>query len=128
MNGLPHVPVSDLVINKTNSIIRAGTYGRGLWSSALYTGCPTDYLLTVGNDPSNPNYTGFQFYEASNSVSSSRIITGGIGTDVTYKAGNYVILTTGFNARENNLFKATLGPCQAVTSQVKGVYGGAMTK
>ena len=109
-------------------MIRAGSYGRGLWTSTLYTGCPTDYLLTVANDPSNPNYTGFQYYESSNSVTSSRIITGGIGTDVTYKAGNWVKLTTGFNAKENNLFKATLGPCQPTPPPMVGIYAGHMTK
>ncbi len=127
-NGLPNVPVFDLELNKTSGYLRAGTYGRGLWSSSLYSGCPTDYLLTVGNDPSNPNYTGVQYYEASNSVSSSRVITGGIGTDVTYKAGNYVSLTTGFQAKAGNLFKATLGPCQATAPPMKGTYAGPMTE
>ncbi len=127
-NGLPNVPVSDLEINKTVSLIWAGTYGRGLWNSNLFTVCPTDYLLTTANDPSNPNYTGFQFYESSNSATSSRVITGGIGTDVTYKAGNYVLLTTGFNAKANNLFKATLGPCKATTLKMSGVYGGHISK
>ena len=110
-NGLPTVPVFDLEINNTSSVITAGTFGRGLWRTAVYSACPSDYLLTTGNDPSNPNYTGYQFYDASNSVTSSRIITGGIGTDVTYQSNNYVVLTTGFNAREDNLFKAKLGPC-----------------
>ena len=113
-NGLPTVPVFDLEINETNSLIRAASYGRGLWTSALFTTCPGAYTLTVGNDPSNPNYSGFQLYEASTSVTSSRIITGGLGTDVTYRAGGSVKLLTGFNAREGNLFKATLGPCYTV--------------
>lgn len=110
-NGLPTVPVFDLLINKTSGVLTAGTYGRGLWRSALYTSCPTDYFLTVGNDPSNPNYTGYQFYEASNSVSSSRIITGGVGTEVGYRANNFVKLETGFHAYANSLFQAKLGPC-----------------
>lgn len=126
MNGLPTVPVFDLEINETSNLIRAATYGRGLWSSDLYTGCPAAYLLTQANDPGNPNYTGFQFYEASTSVSSSRIITGGIGTDVSYKAGNYILLTEGFNARAGNLFKATLGPCEATMANVTGTFEGQM--
>lgn len=128
MNGLPTVPVFDLEINYTAGLIRAGTYGRGLWSSDLYTSCPTAYYLTQGNDPGNPNYTGVQNYEASISVTSSRIITGGVGTDVTYKAGNYVQLTEGFHARENNLFKAVLGPCQVPLIAVSGTYAGAQTE
>ncbi len=110
-NGLPTVPVFDLEINKTYGIITAGTFGRGLWRSNLYSSCYWGWALTTGNDPSNPNYTGYQFYEASNNVQSSRIITGGLGTNVTYKGGNYVQLTTGFHAKEHNLFQAKLGPC-----------------
>ncbi len=121
MNGLPTVPVFDLEINETSGVIRAATFGRGLWSSALYTPCPTGYFLTQGNDPSNPNFTGFQVYEASATVESSRIITGGFGTDVTYKAGNSVTLQTGFHAQAGNLFKAELGPCSGLKGPVDPV-------
>ena len=109
MNGLPNVRVIDLDINKASGSIRAGTFGRGLWSSDLYTVCPSGYYLTTANDPSNPNYTGVQHYEASQSVESSRTITGGLGTDVFYKGGNYVKLTTGFHVLENNLFQGNAG-------------------
>lgn len=34
---LPHTIVNDLVINHTASVITAGTYGRGVWQSALYS-------------------------------------------------------------------------------------------
>ena len=121
MNGLPAVMVFDLEINKTSGVITAGTYGRGLWRSALYSTCLTNYGLTTGNDPSNPNYTGFQYYEASNSITSSRTITGGVGTDVTYKADNKVVLTSGFHAKKDNLFKAVLGPCTGSTKEPNGI-------
>jgi hypothetical protein len=128
-NGLPNVPVSDIEIYEASNTIRAATYGRGLWSSTLYNSCPYGYALDPGNDPSNPNYTGFQLYEANNYVTSSRTITGGIGTDVTYKAGDHVTLTTGFHAKQGNLFKATLGPCEALSPPpVFGRYIGTMTK
>jgi hypothetical protein len=126
MNGLPTVPVFDLEINKEANLIRAGTFGRSIWSSDLYTGCPASYFLTQANDPGNPNYTGFQYYEASNTISSSRIITGGVGTDVTYKAGNSVTLLEGFHAREGNLFVATRGPCEATMANVTGTFEGPM--
>lgn len=111
MNGMPNVIVFDLEVNETAGVITAGTYGRGFWRSALYSDCPESYYNTPANDPSNPYYTGFQHYEASDSIYSSRIITGGIGTDVTYKAGNHVRLVQGFNAREGNKFTAIIGPC-----------------
>jgi len=111
MNGLPSVMVFDLEINEAANVITAGTYGRGFWRSALYSDCPVAYFNYQYNDPSNPNYTGFQHYEASDSIRADRIITGGIGTDVTYKAGNRVRLIEGFHARQGNKFKAILGPC-----------------
>lgn len=110
-NGLPHVIVKEMEIR--NNQLTAGTYGRGLWRTELYYSCIPSLVLTQANDPSNPNYTGFQYYEASNTISSSRIITGGIGTDVTYQAGNFVNLTEGFHAREGNLFTARTGPCSS---------------
>jgi len=111
MNGLPATMVFDLEINETASVITAGTYGRGFWRSELYSDCPVWNTLYQANDPSNPNYTGFQHYEASDSIWSNRIITGGIGTDVTYQAGTLIRLLQGFHAKESNKFKASLGPC-----------------
>jgi len=128
-NGLPTVPVTDLEINYTAGKIRAATYGRGIWESDLFDACPSAYTLTQANDPGNPNYTGFQYYEAGNSITSTRIITGGEGTDVTYKAGVKVELLQGFHARKGNRFEALLGPCEGTVSQpparvVKGTFEG----
>lgn len=117
MNGLPTVPVFDLEINYGSGVITAATYGRGLWRSSLFTSCPVAYGLTPANDPSNPNYTGYQFYEAGTSINSTRTITGGEGTDVIYKAGTRVELLQGFHAKSGNKFKAILGPCDAAKSQ-----------
>lgn len=113
MNGMPATMVFDLEINETYNQITAGTYGRGFWRSNTYTGCSGAYVLNPGNDPSNPNSTGFQHYETSSYITSSRVITGGAGTDVTYDAATYVKLTTGFHARKDNLFVAKLGGCTA---------------
>jgi hypothetical protein len=111
MNGMPNVIVTDLEINEASGVITAATYGRSFWRSALYSDCVPGYVLTAGNDPSNPNYTGFQHYETSDSIRSSRIITGGIGTDVSYQAATKVRLVTGFHAKAGNKFQASLGPC-----------------
>ena len=133
-NGLPTVPVFDIEINETSGVLTVGTYGRGLWRSTLFNTCEPNFLLTVANDPSNPNYTGYQFYEASNYVQSSRTITGGLGTDVQYKADNYVKLTTGFHARANSLFQAKLGPCNLGAPmansiiKVRGIYIGKINE
>ena len=59
-------------------------------------------------DPSNPNSSGVQRWEASDFITSSTTVKGGIGTDVIYQAGNSVTLTTGFHAERNNAFQAQL--------------------
>ncbi len=128
MNGLPHVVVRDLEINNTSGLIRAATYGRGLWSSSLYSSCPSGYALNPGNDPGNPNYTGFQFYEASGTITSTRIVHGGVGTDVTYKAEGKIILEQGFHAYVNNKFCATLGPCNGVKTVNQGLIGETLAE
>lgn len=132
-NGLPTVPVFDLEINKTAGLIRAATFGRGLWTSALYSPCPANYVLTPVNDPGNPNYTGFQYYEANADIESSRTVTGGVGTNVTYKAGNNVVLKDGFQVLDGNVFNATIGSCSSAKSPVTvrpvtGTYAGTMKR
>ncbi len=129
MNGLPNVIVTELEIR--NNSITAGTYGRGLWRSDTYSHCPVSHNLTPQNDPSNPNYTGFQHYEAEEEIQSTRIITGGEGTGVTYKAGDRVILLEGFRAKEGTRFNAALGPCSGVMKSkevkpLKGKFDGSL--
>lgn len=137
-NGLPVVPVFDIEVYEGSNKVYAVTHGRGIWESALYSSCPTGYTLNPTNDPSNPNYTGIQEYKASSWINSTRVVTGGVGTDVTYQAGTYVDLKTGFHAQEDNLFIAKTGPCgniapgappQAAKYQkipVKGVFTGSI--
>ncbi len=121
-NGLPPVIIQELEINTQDNIIYAATYGRGLWKSSLHTDCQSVFILSPGNDPSDPNYTGVQVYKASNYVSSSRIITGGYGTDVLYKAQNYVELTPGFTAKQGNLFRATIENCLVTGNKNKEYF------
>lgn len=110
-NGLPTTIVTDLKIHSGAQKIRAATYGSGLWESDLYATCKASMLLTANNDPGNPDFTGIQRYEASSTIHSTRIVTGGYGTDVKYQAGDYVTLTPGFEARTGNMFEAKIGPC-----------------
>jgi hypothetical protein len=48
MNGLPNSSVRDLELNENAKIIRAGTYGRGIWESPLYSS-----INTGTKDPDN---------------------------------------------------------------------------
>lgn len=109
-NGLPRTRIEDIKVTDTH--VYAGTFGRGIWRSEHYTTCPVSLTLTGANDPSPPHTTGTQVFSASWSiVATDRIITGGIGTDVTYQAGNYVQLNPGFHAEVNNEFLVRIGGC-----------------
>jgi photosystem II stability/assembly factor-like uncharacterized protein len=103
-NELPNVPVTDLAIHHGASKIRASTYGHGIWEADLYTACDADLTL-IGD------IFGEKFYQVSNDISASTNITGGGGTDVTFRAGHEIILTDGFTVLESNIFNGVLGSC-----------------
>jgi photosystem II stability/assembly factor-like uncharacterized protein len=107
-NGLPNTRVFDLDVEGLR--IYAGTSGRGIWSSTLYS-CDSSLTLTQANDPSSPHFTGLQEYHASGTITSTRIITGGLGTDVKYNAAGSITLLEGFHAKANNLFVVKLEGC-----------------
>ncbi|MBK8699342.1 MAG: hypothetical protein IPN29_07250 [Saprospiraceae bacterium] len=77
--------------------MRIGTFGRGAWQSPTANGiCETtiNYLPSI--------MEGFRFYEASSSITTNSIISGGFGTNVYLKAGDYIDLTDGFHAKDEN--------------------------
>jgi len=121
--GFPNVIVRDLEIYQSHGIIRAATFGRGIWESGLYSSCALDLALTPGNDP-NFGFPGFQSYEASNTITSNRFIVGTSG-DVTYKAGDLVLLTDGFLVVEGNKFIAGNAACEINLSFNGGEYSVA---
>jgi len=59
IDNLPNVIVNDLEINENSGIIRAGTYGRGVWESGLYNSVQVDLdaMLISINKPTG-NYCG----------------------------------------------------------------------
>ncbi len=119
-NGLPAIIITELEINTNDDLLYAGTYGRGIWKSPIYSNCPSNYNLTSGNDPSNPDYTGVQYYEASNNIVSTREIQGGLGTDVHYQAGVFVDLKPGFEVKGGNEFRTVSAGCgEVVLSTMK---------
>ncbi len=103
-NNLPYVPVTDLIISETENRIRASTFGRGIWSSELYSTCETDLNITG-------TLEGQEFYEASNNISSTASLLTSEGSKVQMRGGNQVLLQDGFSARENTNFRAAIGPC-----------------
>lgn len=103
-NNLPYVPVTDLVISEADGRIRAGTFGRGIWTSDLYSSCVLN--LVVGG-----TLNGQEFFEASNSVSSTSVLQLTEGTKVQMRGGFEVKLMPGFTARESTAYRAVIGPC-----------------
>lgn len=114
--NLPRVPVTGLVINETAGLIRAATFGRGIYSAALYSNCVANLAL-------NSTYGGNDYYEASSTITSTGDLTGGAGTQVFFKAGESVTLSDGFTAAAGNEFKAYLGPCGNGVPTMKTLEG-----
>jgi hypothetical protein len=108
-NYLPNTVVTDIEIR--SGFVYAGTHGRGIWKSSVYSNCPVNLLLTAGNDPSNPLSLGTQYYHASNNITSSRIISGGLGTEINYTSGNQTDLIIGFEVHSGNLFEIKIDGC-----------------
>ncbi len=104
-NGLPRVMVTDLELNGT--YIYAGTYGRGIWRSDPFEACSA-------NDSYSLTYDDERVFQASGTIVSTSTMAGTISTNVHMRAGNYVQLNPGFHAQAGAVFKATIGPCNAV--------------
>lgn len=121
-NGLPNTIVFDMYVDVAGGKLYAGTYGRGIWSSNLYSECPAGWTLTNANAPGTyPE--GYTYYQASQFISSTRDFYGGVGTKVFYKAGENITLNPGFRARSLELFKAWIGPCEGGIPDSIGTMG-----
>ena len=107
-NNLPVVEVTDLEIHQGIGMLRAGTYGRGIWESSLYSNCVTSLVLSPSNTAEHQPY----FFQASQTIGSTAAHSGA-GTNVFYNAGNSVSFTPGFsaNASGGNIVQAKIGPC-----------------
>jgi photosystem II stability/assembly factor-like uncharacterized protein len=103
-NNLPYVPVTELIITESENRIRASTFGRGIWSSDLYSTCAADLNITG-------TLEGQEFHEASNNIVSTASLLTSEGSKVQMRAGNEVLLEAGFTAREMTQFRAAIGPC-----------------
>ena len=114
---MPAVIVTDMEINPNDGKIYASTYGRGLWRSDLYGGCPANITLTPlyfpfnGEDP-----IGYHLYQVSQEIDSYQQVWHGAGQSVHYRAGQLIRLlpinnTQGFYVKEGSVFSASIGNC-----------------
>lgn len=108
-NGLPQVEVADLSVQESTGLLRAATYGRGVWESDLYADCPQIVVLN-NTDPNGKSY----YYQASTRIWSFEELDGE-GQNTFYKAGDHIQLSPGFNAKgqQGAAFRGWIGPCGA---------------
>ncbi|MBK9736392.1 MAG: hypothetical protein IPO92_16110 [Saprospiraceae bacterium] len=105
--NIVNLPVVDLAIYPNHSIIRAATYGRGLFQSDIT--CQNVSFLTEANDP-NYGTPGYQYNQASSTIYAERKVQGSNG-NVVYKAGDAVFLTNGFLATQGNTVIVKTADC-----------------
>ncbi len=89
------------------TIVRACTYGRGIWQTFE----PEGSCVPIAFIFPNP-LEGYQYYEASDIISINTTVSGGLGTDVYLKAANYINFTDGVEAKDNGTeLKAYINDC-----------------
>ena len=111
-NGMPVVNINDLFINSEASTITAGTYGRGLWRTGLYSTCVPNFNLTSTSPDS-----GRRYYSCTNEITSSTTYRKDIGTEIHYSAGHSISLTPDFEAGKYGYFHGKIGPCPGITNE-----------
>lgn len=117
-NNLPTVSVYDLKIlpGVEKDKLFAGTFGRGIWSAEIESmACTLTHNLTEENNPGDSAFDGIKVYEADQSITSTRQLDGGLGTNVLYSAGSFIQLNQGFRANHKSIFTAVLDGCTGVT-------------
>jgi len=123
-DGMPVVQVRELFIVPLLFELRAATYGRGLWESPLYAGCTQNITITK-----NDYRKGDDYEQASNNIISTAFISGSVGDTVTYNAGNFVRLDTGFECKAGGELHAFIKGCTASSNKKErtGIYAGKLS-
>jgi photosystem II stability/assembly factor-like uncharacterized protein len=108
-NRLPNVIVSELDIDYVSGRIFAGTFGRGMWNSSLFSSCNRICLDC-------PEYKGLQspsnVYSSENCIISSAVVYD--DTEIGYEAEDFIRLKDGFRASalvDDAYFRARIQEC-----------------
>jgi hypothetical protein len=101
-NNWPKTLGRQTEINQLERTLRAGTYGKGIWKTALK--CP-DKADVTESDQTIDN----KFVEANNIYSTAIIKSNNY---VVYKAANQIVLNNGFKAESGCSFKAYIQTCE----------------
>ena len=125
-NGLPPVEVADLEIRENVGRLVAGTYGRGIWETDLYSECPENLELT----PVLADSKGSFYFQVSDSIQVANMEFESFGSSLILKAGNVILLEEGFSVKSDNgaFFKARTGPCSGGVETFKESDDGSSEK
>ena len=111
-NGLPVLPVTEIIVDEVNEEVRAATYGRGIWISDMYTGC-NPLLFLSGNN------FGTNFYQSSGIIETSQVSPGSYGNVLLLRAPQKITFENGFRAEQFSKLHAVIGNCgQGVLSSI----------
>jgi hypothetical protein len=102
-NNMPPSPVTDLRINHGSGMLRAATYGRGIWESPLYSNCTASLALTG-------TQSGYQFHQTSSSISFTAQANQGYGSELHLKSG-IITFAEGTRIGNGTFVRAYIGPC-----------------
>jgi hypothetical protein len=103
-NGLPVLPVTEIIVDEVNEVVRAATFGRGIWLSDLYTGCNPSLFLSGTN-------FGTNFYQSSGIIETSQVSPGAYGNVLLLRAPQKITFENGFRAYQFSKLHAVIGNC-----------------
>lgn len=107
-NELPNVIISELDINYATGKIYAGTFGRSIWCSDLFSACNRECLNC-------PTFAGIQ--SPSNTYSSENCIYSSVevfdDAAITYEAQEFILLQDRFHSDgdDRSIFHGIITPC-----------------
>lgn len=85
-------------------MLRAATYGRGIWESPLYSNCVASLVLTGVQG-------GYQFHQTTSTISFSGQSNQGYGNELHLKSNGVITFSEGTRIGNNTYLRAYLGPC-----------------
>ena len=103
-NGLPVLPVTEIVVDEVNLSIHAATFGRGIWLSDMYTNCGP-FLLLSGNN------VGTNFYQSNGFIETTQVSQGTYGNTLLLRSPQKIIFKNGFRAYQFSSLHAVIGNC-----------------
>lgn len=115
-NDLPNVIINELDINYTTNKLYAGTFGRGVWCSDLFSACNRVCLNC-------PNFSGLQSpsntYYSENCIYSSAEVFD--STSIVYQAEEFILLQDKFHADavDGSLFQGRINTCNPAANLIQ---------